>query len=145
MADRATVRRSSSVSPRRAILATSRKEELLARQNQYQVVPACHSPIDATRFHTIRNEGVVMIYKIYNTNGLGGHVRAAAHKKAHLLRIITEGDEVDVVCQVAGEEVKDGTYTSIVWDRLRDGGYVSDLYVNTPSIGTFTPGIPRCP
>jgi hypothetical protein len=43
-------------------------------------------------------------------------------------------------CQQPGTAV--GTTT--VWDKLRDGRYVSDYYIATPSKTTYSKPIPRC-
>ena len=50
------------------------------------------------------------------------------------------GTVVSVVCQTWGPKV--GTTT--VWNRLINGSYVSDYYVNTPSKTTYSPLIPKC-
>jgi hypothetical protein len=60
--------------------------------------------------------------------------------------LLPDGYVVGVVCQTAGELVTaaDG-FGSNVWDKLTDGDYVADLYVDTPGAsGHFTPAIPRC-
>jgi hypothetical protein len=31
-----------------------------------------------------------------------------------------------------------------IWDKLTSGGWVSDLYIDTPGFGMWTPSIPRC-
>jgi uncharacterized protein YraI len=57
-----------------------------------------------------------------------------------------EGAEVDIVCQTTGDMVY-GTIggSSNIWDRLTDGGYVADLFVDTPGVGVFSdPPIPHC-
>jgi hypothetical protein len=48
------------------------------------------------------------------------------------------------VCQTKGDEVSNGHASSRIWNRLSDGTYVSDFYVNTERVGEFSPGIPRC-
>lgn len=61
-------------------------------------------------------------------------------------RVLYDGNPVDIVCQTTGEAVTgiDGS-SSVVWDRLVQGDYVSDFYVNTPGTnGAFSPPIPRC-
>jgi hypothetical protein len=58
-----------------------------------------------------------------------------------------EGAEVDIICQTRGELVtpEHGT-ASNVWDKLINGHYVTDVYIDTPGIGgAFSPPIPRCP
>lgn len=54
-----------------------------------------------------------------------------------------DGWEADIVCQTLGETVSGGPGTSSVWDRLTSGGYVTDVYIDTPSNG-FSPPIPQC-
>jgi hypothetical protein len=57
-----------------------------------------------------------------------------------------DGEEVDIVCQAHGEPVDnpDGTKTDI-WDRLADGTWAFDYYVDTPNRGTVSPPIALCP
>lgn len=60
---------------------------------------------------------------------------------------VRDGDELDVVCQAAGELVGPSPKTgksSAIWDRLTNGGWVSDLYATTPNVGTWSPPIPQC-
>jgi uncharacterized protein YraI len=45
-----------------------------------------------------------------------------------------------VTCQQAGSK----TGTSRVWDKLRDGHWVSDYYLASPSKTSFTASVPRC-
>jgi uncharacterized protein YraI len=45
-----------------------------------------------------------------------------------------------VTCQHAGSK----TGTSSVWDKLRDGHWVPDYYLATPSKTTYTASVPRC-
>jgi hypothetical protein len=55
--------------------------------------------------------------------------------------------EVDIVCQAAGETVGPSPTTgnsSAIWDKLTSGGWVSDLYISTPNVGTWSPPIPQC-
>jgi chymotrypsin-like protease len=59
---------------------------------------------------------------------------------------LRDGDEVDIACQVHGERVtpRRGT-ASDVWDQLVDGNWITDVYVDTQSIGgAFDPAIPQC-
>ncbi len=57
-----------------------------------------------------------------------------------------DGDEVDVICQSSGE-----TFTShfggssTIWDRLTDGSWVTDFFVDTPERGAPSAPIPPCP
>jgi surface antigen len=60
------------------------------------------------------------------------------------LGALPEGAEADVVCQAIGQTVSNGYAASSIWDRLTDGRWVSDFYLDTPSIGTWSPPIPQC-
>lgn len=57
---------------------------------------------------------------------------------------LPEGADADVVCQAMGETVSNGYASSAVWDKLTSGAWVSDFYLNTPNIGTWSPPIPQC-
>jgi len=57
---------------------------------------------------------------------------------------LPEGANADVVCQAMGETVSNGYASSAVWDKLTSGAWVSDFYLNTPNIGTWSPPIPQC-
>jgi hypothetical protein len=62
-------------------------------------------------------------------------------------RVYRDGTVVDVVCQSTGEGVgpsPSGHVSSNIWDRLDTGGWVTDLYLDTPGAGAFSPPIPRC-
>jgi len=83
-------------------------------------------------------------WHIYNTPG-GVNVRSCPSSACARVGGLTNGAVVDIICQMHGEWVSDGTYWSDIWDLINDGdGWVSDLYVNTPVIGQFTPGIGEC-
>jgi hypothetical protein len=58
-----------------------------------------------------------------------------------------EGSALAVSCQVKTEQVtrkRMPRSASRIWDRLADGNYVSDPYMDTSGIGTFDPGVTRC-
>ncbi|MGK3989097.1 hypothetical protein WME99_38990 [Sorangium sp. So ce136] len=86
----------------------------------------------------------VRSYQVYNTGGLGVRVRSCPNTDADSPYRLSQGASVAIVCQIRGERVVDGRYASDVWDQLDDGNFVSDLYINTPGIGDFSPGIPQC-
>jgi hypothetical protein len=89
-------------------------------------------------------------YYVYHTcaNGhCGLNVRTGPGYSAYaVVRILADGNPVDITCQTRGEPVSgaDGS-SSNVWDRLVDGNYAADFYVNTPGMtGSFSPPIPQC-
>jgi hypothetical protein len=52
-----------------------------------------------------------------------------------------------VSCQIEGDVVRTRrkpVQRSPIWDRLANGNYVSDLYVNTRGEGERSPSLPRC-
>jgi surface antigen len=59
---------------------------------------------------------------------------------------IGEGGEVDIVCQTSGQLVTPNHGTaSTVWDKLTNGAYVTDVYIDTSGVGgNFSPPIPHC-
>jgi len=68
------------------------------------------------------------------------NVRAGAGTGFPVLRKLSGGAPIDIACQTVGTSVNG----SPVWDRLVDGGYVSDWYTTTPAVGTYSAGIPLC-
>ncbi|HEX5374851.1 MAG TPA: hypothetical protein VFW48_01710 [Solirubrobacterales bacterium] len=82
-------------------------------------------------------------YHVYGTCASGRcglNERSTPSTKARRLRQLHDGDEITIVCQTIGAEVpapRGGS--SIVWNRLRSGGYVTDLYVDTPPLGSDIP------
>lgn len=58
--------------------------------------------------------------------------------------VLGEGAEVDVVCQALGEMVSNGYASSAIWDKLTNGYWVTDFYVDTPNVGTWSLPIPQC-
>lgn len=56
---------------------------------------------------------------------------------------LNDGARVLVVCQTSGSPPP--RVRSRVWDRLRNGNYVSDAFVNTPNrAGGFSEELPQC-
>jgi hypothetical protein len=89
-------------------------------------------------------------YYVYHTcaNGACGlHVRTGpGYTNYAITRTLVDGDPVDIVCQTRGESVSglDGS-SSNVWDKLIQGDYVADFYIDTPGMtGSFSPPIPQC-
>lgn len=55
--------------------------------------------------------------------------------------ILPTGTRIMIVCQVRSASVIRGTG---IWDRLSDGGYITDYYTTTPAFNQFSAGIPHC-
>jgi hypothetical protein len=56
----------------------------------------------------------------------------------------SDGTVLQIVCQARGATLSEAGYTSAIWDKTLQGDWASDLYLNTPVYGDFSPGIPRC-
>jgi len=89
-------------------------------------------------------------YYVYHTcaNGhCGLNIRTGpGYTNYSVTRVLEDGDPVDIVCQTRGESVSgiDGS-SSNVWDRLAQGDYAADFYIDTPGMtGSFSPPIPQC-
>jgi hypothetical protein len=54
--------------------------------------------------------------------------------------VVAAGSQLAVICQAPGSRVR-GTR---VWNKLSNGSYVNDYYVNTPGVTGYTRTIPRC-
>ena len=56
-----------------------------------------------------------------------------------------EGEKLAVICQAVGQDtVGANGASSAIWDRLSTGAFVSDFYVDAPTVGSFSPPIPPC-
>lgn len=56
-----------------------------------------------------------------------------------------EGQEVGVACQAIGQMMTGASgRPSAIWDQLVSGAFVSDLYLNTPNVGEYSPPLPHC-
>lgn len=87
--------------------------------------------------------------RVYGTCAAGGcglHMHTRPNQDAPTVgELLADGTRVYVVCQRRGRRIStpDGK-VSHVWDRLANGGWVSDLYLETPAAGDFSPEIERC-
>jgi len=58
---------------------------------------------------------------------------------------VHEGQEVRLLCQASGQRMLGPSgLDSAIWDRLASGGFVSDLYLNTPAVGKFSSTLAQC-
>ncbi|MES5819723.1 hypothetical protein [Streptomyces sp. RG80] len=58
-----------------------------------------------------------------------------------IVKEIKQGTNVTLVCQTPGQTITGPLGTSSIWDKLADGGYISDTYLRTGSDGYVAP---RC-
>ena len=77
-------------------------------------------------------------YKVTGTTSL--NARRGPSTANSVAKTYPTGATLQVICQTPGPKVG----STSVWDKLTDGTYVSDLYVNTPSNTTYSPPLPRC-
>jgi surface antigen len=80
-------------------------------------------------------------YQVSGTGGYGLTARSAPSTSASALTVYPEGASINVTCQTNGSVVNGATW---VWDRLSTGSYVSDYYVNTPTVDNFSISLPNC-
>lgn len=85
-------------------------------------------------------------YHVYGTCASGEcglNERSKPTVDSRPLGQLRDGEEVSVICQTIGTEVPNPQGgSSVVWDRLGTGRYVTDVYVDTPPAGVT---IPACP
>lgn len=67
------------------------------------------------------------------------NVRADAKLAAKVVGTLKNGHTFTIVCQAIGEKVTGSVRTTVAWDRLSTGAYVSDAYVLHPPKRTFKP------
>ncbi len=77
-------------------------------------------------------------YTVYGTPSLNEYSSGAS--SGRLVGSLPEGQSVSLKCQGDGRNVKG----SSVWDELTNGDWISDFYVDTPNVGTFSEPIPLC-
>jgi hypothetical protein len=80
------------------------------------------------------------VHQVYGTGGVGLSIRSAPTTSSTRIGGLAEGASISIHCQTYGDNINGST----IWDQLAGGGYVSDWYVNTPNVGTFSPGIGQC-
>ncbi len=77
-------------------------------------------------------------YSVTRTRPL--YVRSGPTTTAPITGSLDPGAPVSVVCQGRGQRIG----TTRVWDRLTNGGWVTDRYVSTPSPTGYSGGLARC-
>jgi surface antigen len=80
-------------------------------------------------------------YQVSGTGGYGVIARSAPSTGAGAVTTYAEGTSLNVSCQTNGSVVNGASW---VWDRLSTGTYVSDFYVNTPTVDSFSVNLPNC-
>lgn len=58
---------------------------------------------------------------------------------------LREGRRIEIECQILGTRATaPNRRSSRIWDRIAPGLFVSDLFVDTPGVGSFSPHLKRC-
>lgn len=89
-------------------------------------------------------------YQVTGADSQGLAVQSQPHIN-HVIRYVPNGTTLYVVCQTKyGDQVDGRTQYGrpfTTWDRLDDGTWVYDWYMNTPTVATngYSPGIAPCP
>ena len=77
-------------------------------------------------------------YKVASPAGL--NARTGPAKSYRIVKTYPPHATVQVVCQAPGSAI----FSTDVWDKLSNGSYVSDYYLNTPSKTGYSVPLPRC-
>jgi surface antigen len=80
-------------------------------------------------------------YHVYGTGREGLLEHRSPDRSSPTTGTLANGASVNIVCQTQTASVVNG---SAIWDKLDNGSYVSDYFVDTPNVGSFTPSIQRC-
>ncbi len=80
---------------------------------------------------------------VYKVDGqpLGIHERSGPGTDYPVVGDVADHAAVRVSCQLRTGSAVGGSH---IWDRLDDGTWVTDYFVDTPAVDDFTAGIPEC-
>lgn len=87
-------------------------------------------------------------YHVYGTCAAGAcglNERVAPTPQSKKIGQLQDGTTIGVICQTYGYPLRADGRASRIWDQLANASYVSDLFVSTPHVGTFSPELKRCP
>ncbi|MEV7231663.1 SH3 domain-containing protein [Polymorphospora sp. NPDC051019] len=81
------------------------------------------------------------VYGTVNTGGDALNVRSGPGTSYAVVGTVAHGATVQIICQTRGTRVWSDVYQywTDIWDKIGDGGYVSDGFVHTGSSGTVAP------
>ncbi|MCX4471679.1 SH3 domain-containing protein [Micromonospora sp. NBC_01655] len=82
------------------------------------------------------------VHGTVNTGGDPLNVRSGPGTSYALVGTVAHGTTVRIICQSRGTRVWSDVYQywTDIWDKISDGGFVSDGFVHTGSSGTVAPG-----
>jgi uncharacterized protein YraI len=74
------------------------------------------------------------------------NVRSGASTATSVVGSLRTGNQISLVCQVAGQTISGRVRTTNLWDKLADGRYVSNAYIRrgslSPCPSSLTPPLP---
>jgi surface antigen len=88
-------------------------------------------------------------YQVTGADSGGLAIQSQPHVN-HVIRYVSNGTTLYVSCQTKNGDQVDGRtqygHPFTTWDKLTDGTWVYDWYMNTPTVGTdgYSPGIAHC-
>lgn len=84
-----------------------------------------------------------VLYRVYGRPA--GHpllMRSGPGERYPVLGALPNGYRTQILCQAKGSLVAG---RSAIWDQIRVGHWVSDYYLDTTGVGTFSPAVTTCP
>lgn len=127
--------------------ALARGGRVLAAARSVQLTTTPERPASTAGGVGAQSPGPRTVFRVVDTCGSGScrlTRRATPEAAGRALGTLAEGAALTIDCQASGGLVSARAGTSRVWNRLPDGSWVSDLYVDTPGTSGFTDGLPRC-
>lgn len=79
-------------------------------------------------------------YYIENTGGEGTMSWSGPATIFKPVQMLREGEGITITCQAYGQVVGGPS----IWDQLKGGSWVPDIYTSTEAFNVFTPGLARC-
>jgi hypothetical protein len=108
-------------------------DALIYTHSNTAIVPACPS-----------SQFGVGVYPVAWTGGGGFNPRDASTLNSASSGVLPDGLLVSITCETFGDTLTDSVgYTSNRWDRLSNGAYVPNVYLDTQVNGA-TPGMASC-
>jgi uncharacterized protein YraI len=81
---------------------------------------------------------VALPYRV--TSAVSLNARSGPSTSYPIVAKYSSGASLSVICQTAGKKIG----STQVWDRLTNGGWVTDYYVSTPSKTTYSAPLQKC-
>jgi len=131
--------------PVRAQAPTPVLEETVTTEPEPTQAPT-EAPTEASTVQPTR----ATVARTCGRNGQGGDCRLSVREQpssdADELQRLSEGDPLELICQVRGTRVRSSALggSSDVWSQTADGGYVSNAYVQGEGLSPTRITLERC-